>query len=49
LREFAGIEGEAVVAGMYDHLEIWSVAKWEAQRQLIEDPEDDSYWEDLGF
>ncbi len=32
LREFAGIDGEAVVVGMFDYLELWSVERWEAQR-----------------
>ena len=29
LRELAGIEGEAVVAGVADRCEIWSPAKWD--------------------
>jgi MraZ protein len=29
LRELAGIGGEAVVAGVADHCEIWSPAKWD--------------------
>ncbi len=29
LRELAGIEGEAVVAGVADHCEIWSAERWE--------------------
>lgn len=49
LRRFAGINGEVVVAGMYDYLEIWSVDAWHKQRDQIENPDDASYLEDLGF
>ncbi len=49
LRDFAEIEGSVVVAGMYDYIEIWSETAWREQRELIENPEDASYWEDLGF
>lgn len=28
LREFAGLEGEAVVVGTRDHIELWSPARW---------------------
>ena len=45
LREFAGIDGSVVVAGMFDFIEIWSVENWENKRTEIED----SDWEDLGF
>lgn len=49
LRDFSKIQGNVVVAGMYDYLEIWSDDLWRAQRDLIENPEDEAYWEDLGF
>ncbi|MCO5183518.1 MAG: division/cell wall cluster transcriptional repressor MraZ [Anaerolineae bacterium] len=49
LREFAGIDGEAVVVGMFDYLELWSVERWEAQRTSIEDGSDDMRWQDLGI
>ncbi len=29
LRDYAGIEDEAIVIGMYDHLEIWDLKKYE--------------------
>ena len=29
LCEFAGLEGQAVMTGMYDYLEIWSGESWE--------------------
>ncbi|CAN5733729.1 division/cell wall cluster transcriptional repressor MraZ [soil metagenome] len=28
LREFAGLEGEAVVVGTRDHIELWNPARW---------------------
>ncbi len=28
LRAFAALEGDVVVAGVYDHIEIWSAAAW---------------------
>ncbi len=49
LREFAQIKGMVVVAGMYDYVEIWNEMAWREQRELIENSEDASYWEDLGF
>ena len=49
LRDFAGVAGAVVVAGMYDYIEIWSEDAWQEQRELIENPADASYWEDLGF
>lgn len=30
LRSWAGIESDVVVAGMFNHVEIWPVAKWDA-------------------
>lgn len=49
LRQFAGLKGSVVVAGMYDYIEIWGDTAWQAQREKIENPEDAGYWEDLGF
>jgi MraZ protein len=48
LREFAGIDGEVVVAGMYNYLEVWSVESWESVRETIEDSDADR-WDDLGI
>ena len=47
LREFAGIEGEVVIVGNYNYIEIWSNGDWEAARDLMES--DESAWEDLGI
>jgi MraZ protein len=30
LREFAGLKGEAVVVGSFDHIELWAPARWAA-------------------
>ncbi len=49
LRNFAGMNGTVVIAGMYDYIEIWSVDKWQQRREQIENPVDESYWEDLGI
>ncbi len=49
LRNFAEMNGTVVIAGMYDYIEIWSVDKWQQRREQIENPVDDSYWEDLGI
>ncbi|MBP5269705.1 MAG: division/cell wall cluster transcriptional repressor MraZ [Clostridia bacterium] len=42
LREFAGLETEVVVAGMSDHIEIWSRDRW-----LDEERRDDEDIEEL--
>jgi MraZ protein len=49
LREFADIDGEAVVAGMYNYLEIWSTESWDSVRESIENNRDAARWEDLGI
>lgn len=48
LRNFAGIDGEAVIAGMYDYVEIWSTSAWDAVRENI-DNSDTQRWADLGI
>jgi MraZ protein len=49
LRDFAGINGEVVVAGMFDYLELWSSEAWETVRASVENNSDDSRWADLGI
>jgi MraZ protein len=39
LRDWAGLEGEAVIVGSRDHAEIWSPARWDDYRRALEDPE----------
>jgi len=33
LRDFAGLERDVVVVGLYDHIEIWDAAAWRRTRQ----------------
>ena len=37
LREFAGLSGEAIVAGQGDYFEVWSPAGWNEQMKQIQD------------
>lgn len=49
LRNFAAIDGEVVVAGMYNYLEVWSVSYWQTLRESIENNSDAARWDDLGI
>jgi MraZ protein len=49
LRNFAGMNGEVVIAGMYDYLELWSADAWVAVRQDIEANNNTERWMDLGI
>jgi len=49
LREFAGINGEVVIAGMFNYLELWNSDAWSAVRTSIENNDDSGRWEDLGI
>lgn len=39
LRQFLGLDGEAIVVGQGEYFEIWSPAGWDEQMQAIEDTE----------
>jgi MraZ protein len=39
LRTFAGLEGEAVVVGARDHLELWSPTRWAEYSVRMDTPE----------
>jgi MraZ protein len=39
LREWAALEGEAVIVGSRDHAEIWAPARWDDYRRALEDPD----------
>lgn len=41
LRDFGGLNKKAVVAGVYDRLEIWDEEKWEKYKQEAEDNSND--------
>lgn len=49
LREFAAIDSDVVVAGMYDYVEVWSTTAWDSIRQTIEQSSDAARWSDLGI
>lgn len=49
LREFAGIDSEVIIAGMFNHIELWSNATWTAVRESAESNEDAARWEGLGI
>jgi len=49
LREFADIDGEVVVSGMYNYVEVWSSSSWEMVRDSIENGNESSRWDDLGI
>lgn len=40
LREWAGLESEAVIVGARDHAEIWTPARWDEYRRAMESPDE---------
>jgi len=40
LREWAGLESDAVIVGSRDHAEIWAPGRWEEYRQALESPDE---------
>lgn len=49
LREFAAINGDVVIAGMYDYIELWNADAWKDVRLAVEDNDDVSRWQALGI
>ena len=49
LRDFAGIDGEVIVAGLYNYIEVWSTKAWNKVRLTIEQSSDAARWADLGI
>ena len=49
LREFANINGDVVIAGMFNYLELWGSEAWTTVRDDIENDGDAARWEDLGI
>jgi MraZ protein len=39
LRQFAGFDGEAIVAGQGEYFEVWTPAEWNKQMEDIQDTE----------
>jgi MraZ protein len=40
LREFAGLQSDAVVVGSRDHLEIWSPDRWQSYSARMDEPDE---------
>jgi MraZ protein len=38
LRQYAALDGECVVVGVGEYIEVWNRANWDAQLQVINDP-----------
>lgn len=49
LREFATLNGEVVVVGMYNYIELWDTGVWAQVRENIEESDDAERWANLGF
>ena len=49
LREFAGIEDEVVIAGMFNYVELWNTEAWQNVRLTVEENDDTTRWDDLGI
>lgn len=41
LREYAGLNKQVVVAGLYNRIEVWDLAKWEKYKQKTESASDE--------
>lgn len=48
LRQFAQLNGEAIISGMHNYLEVWNSDTWESLRDDIEG-DDAERWDDLGI
>ncbi len=48
LRDFAGINGEVILAGMFDYLELWSVEQWLPLKESVEANSDGGRWDKIG-
>lgn len=49
LREFAAIDGEVIIAGNFDYVEVWNPDIWATQRESIEGSEHARRWQSLGI
>lgn len=50
LREYAGLNGEVIIAGLNTHVEIWSPAAWREARKGFESGAlDGEHWAKLGI
>jgi len=49
LRDFAVIDSEVVVNGMYNYVEVWNTNSWLTVKVSIENNKDSTRWDDIGF
>lgn len=49
LRDFAAIQNDVIITGMFNYLELWNSDAWDDIRQSIERNDDVGRWEDLGI
>jgi len=49
LREYAGLDGNVIVAGLNTHLEIWAPDAWNAIRANFDSGVTAEYWAQLGI
>ncbi len=49
LRDFAGITDEAILAGMYNYLELWSADRWLPTLTIAEEGSEAGVWDDIGI
>ena len=50
LREYADLDGNVVITGLSDHLEVWSRMNWDSERQHVEGKDGNAEeWGNLGI
>jgi MraZ protein len=49
LRSFAGINGEVILSGMFNHVELWSSERWQPERALFESEDAGGRWDGIGI
>ena len=50
LRDYAGLDGQVVVAGCDTYIEVWSLSDWETVQARVEESDDDAgRWANLGI
>ena len=47
LREYAGLKGDVVFAGVATHIEIWDAERWNQHQMELDDEEMQAAWEGL--
>ena len=49
LREFAGINGQVILTGMFNYVELWSVEQWAQVLESVEECSNGEQWDKLGI